>query len=84
MTDREKVIEGLKRLLHSGRMYDAHLVTDTCEAAIALLKAQEPVEPSVGGSADNCWWHTCGICGEAIDYHDRYCRHCGKAAKWDG
>lgn len=42
MIDRVKVIEGLERLLHSGKMYDAHLVIDTCEAAIALLKAQEP------------------------------------------
>lgn len=45
MTEQEKrdrVIEGLKRILHSGKMYEAHLVIDTCEAAIALLKAQEP------------------------------------------
>jgi len=42
MPDRENVIEGLERILHSGKMYDAHLVIDTCEAAIILPKAQEP------------------------------------------
>lgn len=45
MTEQEKrdrVIEGLKRILHSGKMYEAHLVIDTCEAALALLKEQEP------------------------------------------
>jgi hypothetical protein len=51
-----------------------------------LLKAQEPVEPTIGGDADGpCgnWWYQCGKCKEAIDYHDRYCRNCGQAVKWE-
>lgn len=51
-----------------------------------MLKAQEPVEPTIGGDADGpCknWWYQCGKCKEAIDYHDKYCRNCGKAVKWD-
>ena len=54
--------------------------------AIALLKAQEPVEPTIGGDADGpCgnWWYQCGKCKEAIDYHDKYCRDCGQAVKWE-
>ena len=50
-----------------------------------LLKAQEPVEPTIGGDADGpCgnWWYQCGKCKEAIDYHDKYCRNCGQAVKW--
>lgn len=55
-------------------------------AAKALLEAQEPVEPTIGGDADGpCgnWWYQCGKCKEAIDYHDKYCRNCGRAVKWD-
>ena len=57
MTDRLKVIEGLDRLLHSGKMYDAHLVIDTCEAAFALLKAQDPRVMTLDEAekADICW-----------------------------
>ena len=54
--------------------------------AFALLKAQKPVEPTIGGDADGpCgnWWYQCGKCKEAIDYHDRYCRNCGQAVKWE-
>lgn len=48
-------------------------------------KAQEPVEPSIGGDADGMhgnWWYTCGWCHEQIDRGDKYCRWCGKAVKW--
>lgn len=57
------------------------------ETTARELKAQEPVEPTIGGDADGpCgnWWYQCGKCKEAIDYHDRYCRNCGQAVKWNG
>jgi hypothetical protein len=59
---------------------------DLALAVIRMLKAQEPVEPTIGGDADGpCgnWWYQCGKCKEAIDYHDRYCRNCGQAVKWE-
>lgn len=55
--------------------------------AIALLKEQEPVPP--GKQSDGnpgkwaSWWYVCGICGRGIDYHDRFCRHCGRGVKWN-
>jgi hypothetical protein len=58
-----------------------------CTAYENRWKAQEPVEPTIGGDADGpCgnWWYQCGKCKEAMDYHDRYCRNCGQAVKWDG
>lgn len=88
---REKVIKGLecirdwsqfavnKRWLVAGA---TEKMVKYAEDALKLLKAQEPVEAKIGGSADNCWWYTCGGCGEAIDHIDRYCRHCGRAVKW--
>ena len=70
--------------------YPAGYTGCTCKLlmrdALALLKAQEPVEPTIGGDADGpCgnWWYQCGKCKEAIDYHDRYCRNCGRAVKWE-
>ena len=50
---------------------------DTCDL-------KEPVEPHVEhDSDDDSWYYGCGACHEAIDYKDRYCRHCGREVKWD-
>lgn len=60
----------------------AHIMRKACE----MLKAQEPVEPTIGGDADGqCrnWWYQCGKCKKPIDWHDNYCRHCGRALKWE-
>lgn len=62
----------------------AHL----CADALALLKAQEAVKPFVTGNGRTfeeveTWWYECGNCNKPINPNDRYCRHCGKAVKWD-
>ena len=57
-----------------------------CTAYDNRWKAQAPVEPTIGGDADGLcgnWWYQCGKCKEAIDYHDKYCRNCGQAVKWE-
>ena len=83
----ENMIDTLNDFMFSG--YDGPAVLANkpiIEDAIALLKAQEPVEPTIGGDADGpCgnWWYQCGKCKEAIDYHDKYCRNCGQAVKWE-
>ena len=67
-----------------------------CEDAIALLKAQEPVEPKVtvyhilpDGACDiSPRSVTCGACGEwLIENSDvipryKYCPQCGRKVKW--
>lgn len=54
---------------------------------ICLLKEQEPVEPRKENDGNpepwTCWWYVCGSCGKEIDVHDRFCRQCGKKAKWE-
>ena len=100
MPDREKVIKGLECCILGNKHepdcdvcpYSAGC-NDTCDTmdeihgdALALLKAQELVEPTIGGDADGpcrTWWYQCGKCKEAIDYHDKYCRNCGQAVKWE-
>ncbi len=61
-----------------------------CKEALALLKAQEPVEPKV----DVDEWR-CGNCGHKLEhqellsenvlFHEQYsyCPQCGKAVKWE-
>ena len=52
--------------------------------AMTLLK-REPVEPIRGEDMDTssaCWWYVCPSCRIAIDYQDRFCRHCGQPLKW--
>lgn len=65
------------------------LMTD----ALALLKAQEPVEPKVVDTSSSKLYHSkmfknhyCGYCGEflhIVNRKDLFCSHCGKAVKWE-
>lgn len=53
----------------------------------ALLKEQRAIPPGKENDGNPgmwaSWWYVCGACGREIDYHDRFCRHCGQAVKWD-
>lgn len=57
------------------------------EMAEELLKEQEAVEPTVSGTEEHdghgSWWYQCGKCKMPIDHGDKFCRHCGKAVKWN-
>lgn len=87
--DREKIIEGLKRLLHSGKMYDAHLVIDTCKAAIVLLQKPVIISRWVKVTGDfttpgGTPYFVCGQCGGSghlygVEYRKRkvLCDGCG-------
>lgn len=48
---------------------------------IALLKAQEPVEPTLRGGIGGYWY--CGACNYQISRGDKFCRYCGQAVKWE-
>lgn len=105
MVDREKVIKGLAKLKENSgciAVYDCDCKTcpydrvNRCcsqilEDAIALLKAQEPVEPI--STEDDDW--ICGACnnsvvgtteideGGFVPVRFNYCQNCGRAVKWD-
>jgi hypothetical protein len=105
MTDREKVIKGLECIAGyivfcanckysdvNGSGRGDRCKRDCAKDAIALLKAQEPVEPII-----DTHWETpsvyendvkvtenkCGACGAGIDKWDKYCRVCGRKVKWE-
>lgn len=108
---REKVIKGLEKLreyvdseVHPILSPDnwgiyselRDLIDETENDALALLKAQEPVEPVVDkntstGECEDPWGRLffCGACGKRInekydpDEDDKYCKHCGQAVKWE-
>lgn len=100
---REKVIKGLeccttqgfscienKKCPYGVQRYGSHCVDSMLRDALALLKAQEPVEPVV----DVDTW-TCGKCGHTLEhqqllgdnvlFHEQYnyCPECGRKAKWE-
>ena len=84
MTDREQVIaelEYMKRDVLEDSDKDI-----TLNKAIALLKEQEAVEPTVDGIEEydghSSWWYQCGKCKTPIDHGDRFCRWCGMRVKW--
>lgn len=67
---------------------ECNLVQDTDEllemydSVIAVLKAQEPVEPVQDMVGDALFW-VCGKCGYGIMSTDWYCSNCGRAVKWE-
>ena len=97
MPDVENVIKGLK-YLHDVKRWSPNESEESITArrnitwdALALLKAQEPVEPVV----DIDTWK-CGKCGHTLEHQEllgenvlfheqyNYCPECGRAVKWDG
>ena len=85
--DREKVINDLQDAVNDDWMWQhADYYAKAMENAIAMLKAQEAVEPKKEDDGNpepwNTWWYVCGDCGQPIDKMDRFCRRCGKQVKW--
>lgn len=60
-----------------GRCYG---FTERLYDALALLKAQEPMEPTLRGGIGGYWY--CGACNYQISRGDKFCRYCGQAVKW--
>ena len=92
---RDKVIRGLECCGYAMFMdkcqecpYDGKDCFKRLKAdALALLKAQEPVEPTIGRCEEydghDSWWYQCGKCKTPIDVGDKYCRMCGREVKWE-
>ena len=102
MSDREKVIRGLECCKDSNVGFECPSCpyypsqkSDKCifelhSDALALLKAQEPVEPVV----DIDTWK-CGNCGHTLEHQEllgdnvlfheqyNYCPECGRMVKWE-
>ena len=53
--------------------------------ALALLKAQEPVEPIVVNGSRYIYCGNCKrpLCDTSDDYFPTYCEYCGRAVKWE-
>lgn len=93
MIDMEKVANGLRHCLHyKGSCFDCpydgpNCQNDVLDDAIAMLKEQEAVKARKKNNGIPqpwaSWWYVCGDCGQEIEYHDRFCRWCGRAVKWE-
>ena len=94
MTEREKVIEGFEmsyrysNVDEDNTLVPQQLVLD----AIALLKAQEPVEPTRKPEIFDSLYF-CGKCSAKVGFQIRkddswrfkckFCPDCGQAVKWE-
>ena len=69
------------------REYDhGKCVSAVASDALALLKAQEPVEPKkrdIDYGNIKSWAWICGVCGADVIWGRRYCPDCGQAVKWE-
>lgn len=97
MPDVKEVIKSLETAVKNferysgdeyGREYDyARVGVDVLENAIALLKAQEPIEPVFERQfMTSIEIYDCGKCGTSLGAKGiaKYCMKRGKAVKWDG
>ena len=95
MDMREKTVKALEKAIQCferysgdeyGREYNyTHVEVEVLEDAVALLKAQEPVEPIPGLWDRDIQLYKCGACGGEIGAGGiaKYCFHCGQAVKWE-
>ena len=97
MPDREKVINGLREMSCRATWKDIDRIRDKFQPiindALALLKEQEPVEPTFRQDEKGIFVWCCGSCG-AYMYHiydgidkakeyAKFCRQCGRQVKWE-
>lgn len=96
MTEREKVIKGLEccsdAVLECGENCPYWNI-ENCQSsmqddALALLKAQEPIEPYTERDGRTTFF-LCGGCNKPLciakdSYKPKHCPECGQAVKWDG
>ena len=90
MPDVKEVIKGLEccskgdcadcdNCTYHGVQTDVPCESTLMRDAIALLKAQEPVEP-----IENAGFYYCGACRYAFtSVRQKYCSECGMAVKWE-
>lgn len=94
MTDREEVINGLEQFISDFRPFVGNKADwQRVDDALVLLEEQEPVKPYLDYDGFDVW--RCGACGTSLFHHVeddseedmknyvRYCKHCGRAVKWD-
>lgn len=96
MPDREKVIKGLECCVSGNTAICERLgcpyadehegISDTCidtlmADALALLKAQEAVEPTWRRGKAFCG--KCGLGLHKVVEQNNYCPNCGRAVKWE-
>lgn len=56
-------------------------------AIVDIEDKDEPRAPITASDHDSPaggWWYVCPGCRCAIDYKDRFCRHCGQELFWEG
>lgn len=95
MTDRENVIEELRRVINAiidGYIHEPDRAANAIADAIDILKEQEAVEPYMDYDGHDVW--RCGNCGATIFHiehsqadedwksYAKFCRQCGKKVKW--
>ena len=98
MIELDEVIKELTRQINASSLnesMDIWINWKLADEILALLKELKPVQPEYGGDMEGeyireqeypecgTWWYECGNCRTPIDYHDRFCRYCGRPVKWE-
>ena len=82
--DREKVAKGLETIRFNLRQMNHGLLADFCDDAIAMLKEQEAVLPTLIREGRNKYYndYVCPGCDNELHYGQNYCSECGRSVKW--
>ena len=98
MNNREKIINAIEKAKKQSEEYAQEYILVPFKEAdmiIALLKEQEPLEPSseeieqAGPLYHRCYCKKCGhhvgnmIKNKVTEVHENFCSSCGQAVKWD-
>ena len=86
MVDRGKVIRDLEYLISFGGASQQSMVMQIAINALALLKEQEAVEPTLirEGRNKNYNDYVCPRCDNEVVYEQNYCSECGVQFLWEG
>lgn len=88
--DREKVIKGLEWCLFKTGCNGCPYRNDCDDGeqmerdALALLKAQEPLDVCAVNYDRSITLFSCRACNTQLLFCQRFCHMCGRAVKWDG
>ena len=83
-TNRDHVVRDLRYLKSYGKVSNNQTIYEIAEAAIAMLKEQEAVEPEVEVLNEIDRIYRCPKCHKHFFYEkQKHCDQCGQAVKWE-
>lgn len=89
LKEQETIIQRLKDIIIFNKMTLPDITNfseiEKLYKVFSPLNEQRAVKPHTESAVYDIgsWWYVCGACQQPIDKTDIFCRHCGRAVKWE-